>query len=488
MKNIVTIPWTAHSWLREINLAFLPGKTTPLLDVFTSNLLNQFQKGGHFLQKEPNSSTDIIITTATFGEPLRWRDSLMLTARRRYKLEHAPTVFTLIPVKPQDLAEILKHFEISLAKIPIDPADFAFPGLTSDAYRTLAEQGRRGGPILSLMRVLQSQSMSIRIILVVGDDVPIEAFTFDLVGAYPCSHASDPHFYEDLMYRVVTAVSTHEITAHQLVEPPISQETWQKLSTPPAMRSAGLELGARGFFTEMIVITNLVNVPSLHDAISSQYSEGCFASWDAHLGGLIATITGSARPVDKVNLTDDELAVIVGVRLDGKGALIRYVDGKRNDPPSSEAVELVEMDSGLPWITIVEQDGLSYKVPVARSKLHGHRGVKGFNPTFVEHVELDAAYYHYPVSCSTEAQARAIRSAFSRSVSLNKPDDPRQVVFTVLPGHGTVIVEKWVDGKVPFQVIWEYMDAGRIQIDNLVPQGPLIFEATPNEMRSLHIL
>jgi hypothetical protein len=47
------------------------------------------------------------------------------------------------------------------------------------------------------------------------------------------------------------------------------------------------------------------------------------------------------------------------------------------------------------------------------------------------------------------------------------------VVFTVLPGHGTVIVEKWVPGTAPFQVIWEAMDAGRLQVDNRVPQGPM---------------
>ena len=79
------------------------------------------------------------------------------------------------------------------------------------------------------------------------------------------------------------------------------------------------------------------------------------------------------------------------------------------------------------------------------------------------------------MSCSTEAQAQAIKSAFSNSEALNNYEDPRQVVFTILPGHGIVIVEKWVTGKAPFQIIWEYMDSGLIQIDNLVPQGALAF-------------
>jgi hypothetical protein len=96
----------------------------------------------------------------------------------------------------------------------------------------------------------------------------------------------------------------------------------------------------------------------------------------------------------------------------------------------------------------------------------------------VEHVSLDPPFYHYLVSCATEAQARGIKAAFSRSEALNNPDDPRQVVFTVLPGHGIVIAEKWVPGKVPFQVIWEYMDAGFLVVEDLIPQGPLQFVPT----------
>jgi hypothetical protein len=241
------------------------------------------------------------------------------------------------------------------------------------------------------------------------------------------------------------------------------------------MKEAGLQFGKRDFFTEMVRIADLVDVPAVNDAVSSQYSEGCYATWDPQLNGLIATITGSARPVDKDNLTDDELAVIVGVRPDGKGALVRHVEGKRNDPPSSEAVELMDMDSALPNLHIGPDGGNQQEVPVARSKLHGHRGVKAYDPRYVEHVFLKEPYYHYPVSCSTEAQARAIKAAFSGSEALVDPEDPRQVVFTILPGHGIVIVEKWVSGKAPFQVIWEYMDKGFLQIDNLVPQGTLTF-------------
>ena len=175
---------------------------------------------------------------------------------------------------------------------------------------------------------------------------------------------------------------------------------------------------------------------------------------------------GIARPVEKDDLKEEDLAVIVGVREDGLGALVREVDGKQNDPPSSEAVELMDMDSLLPR---VEQDGA--EVPVVRSKLHGHRGIGGYDPGLVEYAPLEPPYYYYPVSCATSAQAEGIKGAFSRAESLQNPDDPRQIAFTVLPGHGVIISEKWVPGKVPFQLIWEAMDSGALQVDNHVPQG-----------------
>jgi hypothetical protein len=50
------------------------------------------------------------------------------------------------------------------------------------------------------------------------------------------------------------------------------------------------------------------------------------------------------------------------------------------------------------------------------------------------------------------------------------------VVFTILPGHGVIVVEKWVAGKAPFQVIWESMDAGALEVEARVPQGPLGFQ------------
>ncbi|MFQ5947564.1 MAG: hypothetical protein ACE5KX_01715, partial [Acidimicrobiia bacterium] len=38
-------------------------------------------------------------------------------------------------------------------------------------------------------------------------------------------------------------------------------------------------------------------------------------------------------------------------------------------------------------------------------------------------------------------------------------------------GHGIMIAEKWVGGTVPFQAIWEHIDAGYLEIASRVPQG-----------------
>lgn len=476
----LTVTQPMHSWLRQICVAYVPGPGTALLEEVTDDLLHSFRQFGHQVQATPDHRTDVILTTARFGESISWRKAPLFTARRRFGLSRTPTVSTLMHVSSAEFQSLLERFRLILTKKPPDPADYVFPGLAPQAHRVLFEQGRRGGPILALERLVQAQSKSIHIILFVGDDHPLVAYHFDLVGAHPRSEAKDPApFYQDIVMRVATTVSTTEVNQHQAVGDPVPRSLWQRLSTPSAMRMAGLQLGKRRFFTEMVRIADLVSVPAVGDAVASQYSEGCFSTWDPELGALIATITGSARPVDKGNITEDELAVIVGVRPDGQGALVRHVEGKRNDPPSSEAVEMIEMDSALPSFILGTEWDIQAEVPVARSKLHGHRGVAAYDPHWVEHVPLDPPYYFYPVSCATEAQARGIKKAFSRSQALWNSNDARQVVFTVLPGHGVVIVEKWVPDKVPFQIMWEYMDAGYLEIASRIPQGPLEYVPGP---------
>ncbi len=118
----------------------------------------------------PGATTNVLLTTARYGEPVPWRRALMLGHRRTFGLRHTPTVMTLVVITPAELAEILSQLERSLAKDPPDPAEFSFPGLTERAHRVLIEQGRRGGPMLSLVRLVQSQAICIRVILLVADD------------------------------------------------------------------------------------------------------------------------------------------------------------------------------------------------------------------------------------------------------------------------------------------------------------------------------
>lgn len=477
-----------HSWLRKTNIIYAPGKTTPLLENVAKRLLASFENLGHHVQNEADHSTDVVLTTASFGKPLNWRESYLFTVRRKLGIDHTPTIYTLMHATPDKFHELLSHFKEVLETKKPEPGAFDFDGLSPNAHSTLFEQGKRGGPIMALMRVLQSQSKSIRIILVIGEEEPQYAYMFDLVGAHPKIEAADlDFFYNDIALRMITSLSTGEITEHKEIDPPITEEEWKNLSTPKAMKNASLELGKRDFFTDMVRVSDLVHVPAVADAVSSQYSEGCFATWEPNIEGLIATVTGSARPVDKDAIKDEDLAVIVGVRPDGLGALVRCVEGKQNDPPSSEAVELIAMDKPLPTIKLGEKWVYSAEVPVARSKLHGHRGISSYNPALVEYAPLGKPYFYFPVSCATEAQAKGIIAAFSRSEALTNPNDSRNIVFTILPGHGIVIVEKWILGKEPFQAMYELMDSGDLVIDNFVPQGPLHYKQDNNGNMQLEI-
>ena len=460
-----------HTWLKQLTVSYLAGPSTSLANQVALDVMEFLHTEGHTTQELPTADTDVLLTTARLGEPLGWREAFMFTARRRYGMNHVPTVFTIVHATHQQFNDLLSETE-SILRNGVESTP-RFAGVPETASRTLYQQGKRGGAIMYLLRIIQIQSKSIRVLLVVGDEKPDSAFLFDLVGAHPQIRNDDPHtFYKDIATRIMTAASTQEITRHQVVKPEVKREVWDDLPTIKYMTQASQELGKRDFFTEMIHVSDVAEIPGFSDAISQQYSEGCFATWDVLIDGLLTTITGSARPVRKENITDKDLAVIVGIKPEYDGALIRQVEGHPNHPPSSEAVEMIGMDLKLPRVTLSN----GAQVPVIRSKLHGHRGVQSFNRDRVEYVSVPESYLYYPVSCSTDAQYRAVQEAFSGSVALQNPEDPRQIVFTVLPGHGVVIVEKWVEGKQPFQVIWEGIDHRDIEISNDIPQGPFVFQ------------
>ncbi len=483
MENLAfgtTAAWPVHPWLRRLRVTCVPGPATPLAEEVTQGLLERFRLHGHEVLAKPDDSMDVVLTTARFGEALSWRKCLFINIRRRFGLSRQPVIYTLVHARPAEFQRLLDHFEAILPKDPPDPADYDFPGLAPQAYQVLFEQGHRGGAILAVERLIQVQAMNFRVLLLLGEERPLTLYHFDLIGAHPRTEANDlDRFYDDIVLRIVTTQSTREATDHQVVGEPIPRPVWDSLSTPAAMVTAARQMGVRHFFTQMVYIAHLVQVPAVPDTVAEQYSEGCFATWEPKLDALIVTATGSSRPIYKGDITENDLVVVMGVRPDGSGALIRHVEGLSHNVPSTESVEMRGMDSLLPTVTL-DLDGTAFSVPVVRSKLHGHRGIAAYDPRRVEYVALDPPYYHYLVTCGTDAQAQGVEAAFARAEALRNPADPRQVAFTVLPGHGAFIVEKWVPGTVPFQTMWEYMDAGYLQVESQVPQGPMEYVPGPD--------
>jgi len=466
----------AHTWLRHHHIAHVPGPSSGLADKVISDLVQYYRSEGHTIHGIPSAETSVVLTTARLGEPLNWRDALLFVARRRYRLKTNPTVVTVVHALPQQLDEwLLAIREVLDSK---RAGANGFRGIPGSALETLFEQGRRGGEITYLLRVLQLQTKCIRVLLVVGEHSAESAYLFDLVGAHPHIINRDARaFIEDIALRIATVASTTEITNHIIEEPGIEREIWETLLTPKDMVRASSQFGRHDFFTEAVQIAKLASVPGFSQAISQQYSEGCFATWDEKLSALLTTITGRARPVTKDKITEDDLAVVLGIKPSHDGAIVRRIENHPSHPPSSEAVELIGMDLSLPKVRLGE-----IEVPVLRSKLHGHRGVRSFDKNVVEYVSLPESYHWYPVSCSTDAQYAAVQAAFSHSAALQDPRDPRRIVFTVLPGHGVIIAEKWAGDKRPFELIWEAMDHGVIEISNHIPQGPVTFLADHDRM------
>jgi hypothetical protein len=472
-----------HTFLRRVHLAAVGGPSTPVLDRVVSGLRAAFTSLGHCWENAPNAQTDAFITTARLHEPVSWRHSPLFVGRKQWQLQHKPATYALVHATTAQFRDLLGHFGAALAKQPAEPRDFALPGLAEKAWEVLCDQGRRGGPMLCIARLVQSQAKSLRVLLVVGDEAPVEAYLFDLAGAYPRISGGDlTRFCGEVVLRIATQLSTREVTMHRAEGAPIARCLWQRSSGREAMLAISRELGHREFFTRMVRVADLVDVPALTDALAQQYSEGCFATFDPLLQAQIVTVTGSSQPVAKMSIVEDDLAVIGPVLDGGHGVAVHQVENLRNDPPSSEAVEFEAIDAVLPRTLPPAEFGVSEPIPVVRSKLHGHRGVAGYDPRTVEFVPLEPAYYDYLVSCSTEAQAVGIAAAFRRSKALRDPSDPRTVVFTVLPGHGMLMVEKWVPGRRPFEELLRAMDEQRIAIARGVPQGWMHYVAVEDRM------
>jgi hypothetical protein len=247
------------------------------------------------------------------------------------------------------------------------------------------------------------------------------------------------------------------------------------------MIRAGSMFTKFGFFTTPFYVEKILGYRGIGEAISAQFSEGCYAVYEPEIPGLLTTATGSARLVDKRSISRLDQAVVVSTRPDHEGAVVRPVAGMERVVPSVEAVEMMGLCERTPHHPHLNSHGLSLSVPNARAILHGHLGVAAFDPDFVETVMLEPLYYAQLVSCGTGALAEGTAAAFARSESLRDLRDPRRVVFLEQPGHGVMVVEKWPaepDGSRPFDTIYDYLSSGRLQMTLDVAQGPVHWESS----------
>jgi len=134
-----------HSWLKQLSISYVPGPSTGLSEHVASNLIGHFDAEGHSTSASPVRETDVILTTARLGEPLGWREALMFTARRRFGLKQAPTVFTIVHATPVQFSEWMAKVEDVLQEGSESAPPF--DGVPASASRTLLAQGKRGGTI-----------------------------------------------------------------------------------------------------------------------------------------------------------------------------------------------------------------------------------------------------------------------------------------------------------------------------------------------------
>ena len=472
---------TLHPWIRPISIAYMPGDSTPALELASSALLDWLRDAGCTVTQLPDSSTDLIMTTRRFGDNVSREQALFFNAKRQYRLSQRPQVLTMVDVPELEYQALVKHFT-EVAQLPEEEAGrIQYSGLGPQAADIISHQARRGGPDLAIARLLQGQMLSIRVMaLRTQAGRPYRAMHMDLAGAHPVTDATDLEvFAEDAGARVLTAVCATEVNHHSFVDDPVPAKLWESLSSPDAMIRAGSMFTQFGFFTTPLYIEKLLGYRGISDAISAQFSEGCYAVFEPDIPGLLTTATGSSRLVDKRSISRLDQAVVVGTRPDHEGAMVRPVTGMDRVVPSVEAVEMMGLCERVPKHSHLNSHGLPVTVPNVRAILHGHLGVAAFDADKVEAVMLDPLYYTQLVSCGTGALAEGTATAFARSQSLKDLGDPRRVIFLEQPGHGVMVVEKWpaqADGSRPFETIHEYLSSGVLQMTLDIAQGPVHWE------------
>jgi hypothetical protein len=470
-----------HPWTRPISIAYMPGDNTPALDLASSALLDWLREAGCTITQQPDNTTDLILTTRRMGDNVSRDEALLFHAKRQYKLSRRPQILTMVDVPESDYQAWVAHFA-ELASLPEDEAARKqYAGLGPQAADLIAHQARRGGPELAFARLLQAQVISIRVMaLRTLSGRPYRAMHMDLAGAHPVTDATDLEvFGEEAGARVLTAVCATEVNHHSFVEEPVPADLWASLTSPDAMIRAGSMFTQYGFFTTPLYVEKVLGYRGLSDAISAQFSEGCYAVYEPEIPGLLTTATGSSRLVDKRSISRLDQAVVVGTRPDREGAVVRPVAGMDTVVPSVEAVEMMGLCERVPHHQHLNSHGLALTVPNVRAILHGHLGVAAFDPERVEAVMLDPLYYIQLVSCGTGALAEGTATAFARSQALKDLRDPRRIIFLEQPGHGVMVVEKWppvADGSRPFDTIHDYLTAGHLKMTLDIAQGPVHWE------------
>jgi hypothetical protein len=452
----------------------MPDYHDPMLDCVLKGLIDWFEANGTTVQTLPTNDTDLMLTTARFNQPVNRDEAMLFHAKRRFGLSRRPQVLTVVSMTELEYAEQIAHFKALAIDSEIG-LTHQYVGLGPQARDVMLEQARRGGPEVALGRLLQGQMNSIRVMAIVGDGAgnAHRAIHFDLAGAHPTSDATDlAQFAQDAGRRVLTAICAHDVDHHELLDETLPRAVWEKLTTPEAMIRAGVTFTQYGFFTTPISIEKVLGYRGgLGEAIAAQYSEGCYAVFEPDVPGLITTATGSSRLVDKRQISRDDQAIVIGVKPERDGARVMQVEGRSRVLPSVEAVEMMGICEALPYHDHKNSRDETVQVPAVRAILHGHLGVAAYDPESAEAVFLDEPYYDYLVSCGTGALAGGTAQAFQRSQSLRDLNDPRGIIVLEQPGHGVVIVEKWVAGKGPFETIHDCLEQGRLKMTMEVPQG-----------------
>lgn len=459
-----------HRWLHPVRATVLPGSGPQPVTALTHRIATWLHSTGNIVTEQPTPSTNVLLTTATFGQAVAVECAPLFTAKRAYHLHTRPTVVTLVGMRSDQFKDWTEHFA-NLSAI-----QRTYPGLGPAAGRILADQSRTAGPEVALGRLVQAQAKSIRAIVITFDsnDQPVQAIHYSLAGAHRVTDATNiDEFVRDAGIRILTAACERDVHDCAYVSDALPLRTWNSLTVPAAMIRSGRRFGEMGLFSAPVSIETLLGFRGLGDVLSKQFSDGCYAAFEPKLSALVMTASGSWRSIDKGAIGQSEQAIVVGVADNSDAVQVRPVEGFGHVRPSVEAFEMMGICKAVGSHELRESMDRPVTVPNVRAILHAHRGVDAYDPQKVERVVLDEMFEAFPVSCGTLPLAKASAAAFGRSVALSDHDDPRLIVFLEQPGHGVIVIERWAASAStdPFDAIHQSLVRGDLVLSKRVPQG-----------------